>query len=330
MQNWLGQLDRVLRGEATQVEAMRDGKLAVPGRPLAATALVLAVIYGTCVGSYAVLDRWGTEQAADGWLQLLASAVKLPMLFFLTLLITLPSLYVFNALVGSRLTLAAVARLLVAMTAVSLAVLASLGPIVVFFSLSTESYAFMKLLNVAVAAVGGLLGAAFLLRTLHRLVLVQNQHEPEARSAAHPPDAERTGVSQEEPEDIVIAEEVQQELPPPVDPPDADEHPADDPSASREQARQRLLDRGAEPAAEAHRSTRPAALDLIGDRTGDKALNVFRIWIVVFGIVGAQMSWVLRPFIGSPDLPFSFFRRREGNFFEAVLKALAAIFGGGG
>ena len=34
--------------------------------------------------------------------------------FFLTLLVTLPSLYVFNAPVGSRLTVAAVVRLLVA------------------------------------------------------------------------------------------------------------------------------------------------------------------------------------------------------------------------
>ena len=34
-------------------------------------------------------------------MQLVASMLKVPTLFFLTLLVTLPSLYVFNALVGS-------------------------------------------------------------------------------------------------------------------------------------------------------------------------------------------------------------------------------------
>jgi len=30
------------------------------------------------------------------------------------------------------------------------------------------------------------------------------------------------------------------------------------------------------------------------------------------------MGWVLRPFIGKPDAPVTFFRSREGNFFQAV------------
>ena len=70
----------------------------------------------------------------------------------------MPSLYVFNALVGSRLTLAAVIRLLVATLGVIVAVLASLGPIVAFFSVSTTSYPFMVLFNVVVFAVSGVLG----------------------------------------------------------------------------------------------------------------------------------------------------------------------------
>jgi hypothetical protein len=57
--------------------------------------------------------------------------------------------------------------------------------------------------------------------------------------------------------------------------------------------------------------------------------NVFRVWIIVFGLVGAQMSWVLRPFIGSTN-KFALFRPRGGNFFEAVLDHLFKLFGGGG
>jgi len=39
---------------------------------------------------------------------------------------------------------------------------------------------------------------------------------------------------------------------------------------------------------------------------------------VVFGLVGAQMAWMLRPFIGNPNSPFTLIRSRESNFFEAV------------
>lgn len=101
--------------------------------------------------------------------QVVASAVKVPALFAPTLLVTFPSLYVFNALVGSRLRADSVLRLLVAALAVTVAVPASLGSIVAFFSVSTTSYPFMVLLNVAVFAASGLLGMAFLLQTLYRL-----------------------------------------------------------------------------------------------------------------------------------------------------------------
>ena len=52
---------------------------------------------------------------------------------------------------------------------------------------------------------------------------------------------------------------------------------------------------------------------------------VFRCWIVLFALVGAQMSWVLRPFIGSPDKEFTWFRERQSNFFTGVLTALGRL-----
>ena len=48
----------------------------------------------------------------------------------------------------------------------------------------------------------------------------------------------------------------------------------------------------------------------------------------MFAIVGAQMGWVLRPFIGSPELHFSWFRERDSNFFEAILKTVGALLSG--
>ena len=50
------------------------------------------------------------------------------------------------------------------------------------------------------------------------------------------------------------------------------------------------------------------------------AKRIFCIWMIIFGTVGAQMGWILRPFIGSPRLPIELFRERESNFFEALFR----------
>ena len=49
---------------------------------------------------------------------------------------------------------------------------------------------------------------------------------------------------------------------------------------------------------------------------------VFAVWTGLFGLVGAQTGWVLRPFIGNPDLPFTWFRPREGSFYDGVVRAV--------
>jgi hypothetical protein len=189
-----------------------------------------------------------------------------PLLFFLTLVVTFPSLYVFNALVGSRLSLASVFRLLIAALAVTTAVIASFGPITAFFSVSTDNYSFMVLLNVALFAVAGLLGLMFLLQTLHRLSLVDELLKPEKEEMSAP------------------------------------EPPAAAPEAS-------------------------GALDRIEGRVlSGHVKAVFRAWIIVFGLVGVQMAWVLRPFIGDPARPFSWFRPRSSNFFEAVFATIQSLF----
>ena len=45
----------------------------------------------------------------------------------------------------------------------------------------------------------------------------------------------------------------------------------------------------------------------------------------VTDLVGAQMAWVLRPFVGSPSQPFQWFRVRESSFFEAVWQAIRTL-----
>jgi hypothetical protein len=64
--------------------------------------------------------------------------------------------------------------------------------------------------------------------------------------------------------------------------------------------------------------------DEAGAEEGRRARRIFRVWLLIFGVVGAQMAWILKPFVGNPQLPFAWVRdSRVSNFFEFVLRALA-------
>lgn len=284
MLGWLTHLDHLLRGDATRPEELRAGRINIDAGGLAAMIVLLGMIYGLCMGSYSLLKEV-PETLNDPYMrykQLFATTFKVPALFLLTLLVTFPSLYVFNALIGSRLRIGSVLRLLVASVAVNLAVLASLGPIVLFFSLSTKSYPFIQLLNVVMFSVAGVLGLVFLLQTLHRLTSIANTT---VKTDARPDTNEPVGDT-------------------------------DSPTPS---------------AQDAGIANSPSPLDMpTGQSLARHTRLVFGCWVVVFSLVGAQMGWVLRPFIGSPDLPFSWFRERQSNFFEAVLNAMEALLTGGG
>jgi hypothetical protein len=59
----------------------------------------------------------------------------------------------------------------------------------------------------------------------------------------------------------------------------------------------------------------------------DSATLIFQVWVVIFGLVGAQMAWLLRPFIGNPAMPVEFFRPRDGNFFHSVVQHISRLMG---
>jgi hypothetical protein len=48
--------------------------------------------------------------------------------------------------------------------------------------------------------------------------------------------------------------------------------------------------------------------------------SLFLLWLVAFAFVGCQMSWILRPFVGSPFYPVAFLRPDclDRNFYEFV------------
>lgn len=300
MIRWFKQLDEVLRRDAVRDGGLEGGPGRVSLRGLTVVAIVLNAVYGLSVGSFTVI-RTGGEQ----WMQMVASAVKLPMLFGLTLLVTLPSLYVFSALVGARLRLGAVCRLLTAMVGVVAAVLASFAPIVVFFGISTTSYPFMKLLIVAMCGVAGLLGLAFLLRTLQALVIAESSVEELGKSLGVMP-----------------------------------KHDAINPAAAAADTAKRPTSVAAQAAVTARiDGENPTSSDPVTPMRDDvsvqseaepsdrRAGRVFRVWVLLFAVVGMQMSWILRPFIGHPNLEFAWFRGRESNFFTDVLDAIGKLMG---
>ncbi len=227
--------------------------------------LMLGSIVGLGIGLHAPLRRALEGDAAGmAWLQPLASAAKVPALFLLTVAVTLPALYVFNALLGPRLRPSELAGYILKAIVVTLAVLASLVPIVVFFTVGTSSYPFIKVLVAVFTMLAGLLGVRRLLSGL------RTRLDARAITAA----ASATAS---------------------VDVPDPDDAMADT-------------------------TPSPAA-------TGS-GLLLFWIWIALFGLVGSQMAWLLRPFIGSPDTPFRLFRAPGGNLLLDLGRTIAELVGG--
>jgi hypothetical protein len=48
---------------------------------------------------------------------------------------------------------------------------------------------------------------------------------------------------------------------------------------------------------------------------------LLRLWLVIYGFVGIQMGWLLRPFIGHPEMPTQFFRPDSwGNAYVHVAR----------
>jgi len=261
-------IDELLRGRLTRKEDLAAGRIDIPVATLVVAGLALGAAYGVFMGLYAPL-----RAENPSFLQLLVTAAKVPLLFLLTLVVTYPSLYVVSALFDSKLRHRETLRLLlIAMTA-NLALLASLGPVTGFFTLCTESYAFMIVLNVLFFGVSGIVGLAFLRKALSS---VYERFTPPAEPVPMPVPVQASNGEEEE----------ATARPPVARPPVLRPRPA-----------------------------RPASF------------RVFTFWTLIYGVVGAQMGWVLRPFIGTPDLPFELFRaERESNFFAAFFRAFGKLF----
>ena len=157
----LNEIDELLRGRRTDAESLDEGAGRLDMPALMKASLALALCYGASIGLFGVLNK--------SPFQLLAAMAKVPLLFLLSVAVSFPSLYVFAALTGARQRPGPMLRVVASSVAIGLAVLASLGPVYAFFTLTTTSYPFMKLLNLVFFAFSGAVALEFLRRTLLRL-----------------------------------------------------------------------------------------------------------------------------------------------------------------
>jgi hypothetical protein len=182
---WKG-VDYLLHHHEAVVESLRrDDNLWQLSRVLFIISVVMAAIYGAAMGATNLLQ--GADLALS-WkmLQIVVTAVKVPVLFLLTLAIVLPPVYVSNAFVGARLPFRQMLALLLASVTITVTVLASMTTVAFFFALTSRSYHFIKLLHVLFFAYAGWVGLAYLVRSLNAIM------EPIERSAANRILARRT------------------------------------------------------------------------------------------------------------------------------------------
>lgn len=54
---------------------------------------------------------------------------------------------------------------------------------------------------------------------------------------------------------------------------------------------------------------------------------ILRSWLLLYGFVGMQLGWFLRPFFGNPITKFELFREVQGNFYLDIVAAFSEILG---
>ena len=154
----------IMRDRASFFEKVRTRHdLTSKLRSMTASSIIYLALYGIVMG------------ISNSWQQALVSAVKLPALFLVTLLICLPTLYFFNLLYGSQLTFAQAAALMLAAVTVTAALTLAFASIVLFFWLTVPDYEFFVLLNVSVLGITAWWGLSFLRQGMRYVQGIQAQ-----------------------------------------------------------------------------------------------------------------------------------------------------------
>jgi hypothetical protein len=338
-------IERILRDrQGIWQQIVAEGDLnALTGRMLASSAIALAC-YGAVLGAF------------HSPLMALTSALKLPLLFLVTLAICLPTLYLFNLVFGARLSVRqSLALVMVAITVTSMLAVA-FAPISLFFLITAPDYGFFKLLNVAILTLSALVGLRFLTGGMQ----VLNDHgllapAPGATATANAPAMVNAPAMANVPGQVGAPAQVDAAAVVPAGA--APAGPAEPVAVSAGAA----AAPGANGATATTTATAPAPAAVPAQWGGQQpgvafppgmappghpaaqrpwttpqvrrgeptqrppSMTLLYIWILLFGFVGTQLAWTLRPFFGDPGQDFALFRSIDGNFYAEILRTIANL-----
>lgn len=216
-----------MRGLTLRVDDLLRGGGGESGPALATLRHWAVILIGAGFAYGAVMGSFGGI-TGERYLQLVYSALKVPLLLVVTFGVSLPSFFVFNTLLGVRDDFRRALGALLAAQAAMTVVLLSLAPFTAFWYASAADYDLALMVN----------GVMFAIASFSAQWVLRRRYSP---LIAHQP-------------------------------------------------RHRLL---------------------------------LRVWLVLYIFVGIQMAWVLRPFVGHPDLPVQFFRQEAwGNAYEFIARTL--------
>lgn len=288
-------IERILRDrQGIWQQVVEDRALSkLTGQMLVSSVIALAC-YGAVLGSF------------HSVFMALTSAVKLPLLFLVTLAICLPTLYLFNLVFGARLSVRqSLALVMVALTVTAMLALA-FAPIALFFLITAPDYNFFKLLNVAILALSALVGLRFLTGGMRVLndhgLLTPEKSETPVEAPVSP---------------AVTAPVPAPELVPVGAAPNGSPTPAPAPVPAQVPPGYTLTPIG---------QPRPAPRPVAVKQPAPPSMTLLYVWILLFGFVGTQLAWTLRPFFGSPGMKFSLYREIDGNFYAEIFRTLSHLF----
>lgn len=323
-------IERILRDRESiwrQIGEERDlGKLI---KQMLYSSVAALACYGAVLG------------ASHSIAQAALSAAKLPLLFLMTLAICLPTLYLFNLVFGARLQVRQALALVMVTITVTAVLSLAFAPISLFFLITAFSYSFYKILNVGVLTLTAFVGLKFLTSGMRAL----NNHTAALAAARRAESRERelaeaaalAALSAPAPAVPVSAAPVSavpvSAVPVsavPVSAVPASVVPV--PAAPAVDGAESVVPTAPAPVnhlpgvavAPAAFAVRPQPQLAPGERPA--SMTLLNVWILLFGFVGTQLAWTLRPFVGSPDEPFQIFRKIEGNFYVDIVRAIGDLF----
>ena len=108
--------------------------------------VVFSLVYGVVMGSYNSVE------------QAVSSGIKVPVFLSLTLLVCFPVFFIIQLVLGSKLGFLHMLNVILCGFLMVSLIMVAFAPIVIFFLITGDNYAFIKLLHVAIFSVSGFFG----------------------------------------------------------------------------------------------------------------------------------------------------------------------------